>query len=55
MIGLALTKYLISKNHFVYMVVREDSKKLNKIPVSDLIKVVKCDISKIGTLCFNEK
>ncbi len=47
MIGLALTKFLISNNDEVIMFVRENSKKLDKIPVSDKITIVKCDLSNL--------
>lgn len=53
MIGLAVTKYLISQGHFVYMVARKDSNKLDKIPESKLVKVIKCDLSELNTLTLD--
>ncbi|MGM9971071.1 MAG: NAD-dependent epimerase/dehydratase family protein [Anaeroplasmataceae bacterium] len=49
MIGLALTKYLISLNHEVYMIVRENSNKLDIIPNNNLIHIVKCDLSNLSS------
>ena len=53
MIGIALTKYLISLNHEVIMFIRKDSKKLNIIPESNLITVVKLDINEYKDASFN--
>lgn len=48
MIGLALTKYLVSLGHEVVMFVRENSKKLDIIPSSNLITVIPCDLSHLA-------
>ncbi len=53
MIGLALTNLLISNNNEVIMFVRENSKKLDKIPVSDKITIVKCDLSNLENFDTN--
>lgn len=50
MIGLALTKYLISNNHEVYMIVRENSSKLDIIPNSNLVNIIKCDLASLKDL-----
>ena len=47
MIGLALTKILIKENNEVIMFVRENSSKLDRIPKSDKITIVKCDLSNL--------
>lgn len=44
MIGLHLTNYLVSKNIEVYMMVRENSQKLDLIERNDLIHIVKCNL-----------
>ena len=55
MIGLALTKYLITKNINVLMIVRPNSTKLNLIPKSSLIETVECDLSSLRDLKYSEK
>ena len=55
MIGLALTKYLITKDINVLMIVRPNSTKLNLIPKSSLIETVECDLSSLQDLKYSEK
>lgn len=55
MIGLALTKYLISLKQEVIMFVRKDCKKYDKIPKSDLITIIKCDLNELGNLSVDYK
>ncbi len=47
MIGLALTKLLISNNNEVIMFVRENSNKLSCIPKSDKITIVECNLDNL--------
>lgn len=49
MIGLTLTKYLISLHHEVIMFVREKTSKASIIPNSPLITVVKCDLDNLSS------
>lgn len=53
MIGIALTKYLISNNHEVVMFIRKNSSKKSLIPNSSLITVVECDLSELSN--FNSE
>lgn len=48
MIGLALTKYLISMNIEVIMFVREKSKKIDRIPYSEKITILECNLDNLS-------
>ncbi len=50
MIGLALTEELIKNNDDVIMIVRENSKKLDLIPNSKKITILKCDLENLSKL-----
>ena len=50
MIGLALTNYLISINQEVIMIVRKNSTKISKIPKSNLVTIIECNLEDLINL-----
>lgn len=56
MIGVALISEAIRNSIKVLAIVRENSKKINRIPKSDLIQVIPCNIDKLKSISWtNEK
>ena len=55
MIGVALIKCLIKENHKVLAIVRNNSKKIGRLPKSDLISIYESDLSAIETVQSNDK
>lgn len=49
-VGYALIKELISNGVFVYAVSRKNSRRINQIPKSDLVKIVECNLDELNTL-----
>ena len=53
MIGLATIKECIKNNVSVLAIVRENTTRLERLPKSDLIKIVYCNIDKLDTIDTN--
>jgi len=54
MIGIALIKQCIQNNIKVVAFIRSDSSKLNRLPTSDLITIINCDLNSINNFDFNQ-
>jgi nucleoside-diphosphate-sugar epimerase len=50
MLGIALTKKLVSEGYTVYAAVRPDSPKKAAVPVSQQVKIIECDLSDMDSL-----
>lgn len=49
-IGAPLVNALLADGNFVYAVIRPNSKKIDKIPVSNNVKIIECDLDNINNL-----
>lgn len=52
-IGIALLELLAQKKIEILAIVRPDSRRLKYLPKSPYIKILKCDLSELNTICSN--